>query len=385
MNPILLLLIIPVVAVSGQVHEPDPGWPVFAPDSNPDSLNVERVGEIVLLPTPEAGDVGYGADFYVSGNHALMCDVRRFVHVVDISDPANMRKVAEVQTPGAPLDIKISGNLAAVGVQETDDFGLLILDLSDPANPVELSRLHKEGWGGIHNLFVHGDRIYLAHAESLGMTIVDISDPANPVISGFWKHDTFSNVIHDVFVRDHLAVVSDYDSGLVLLDVKDPDNPELLASVSFIDGMHSAWAEGNYVYCNQEFGGWHKGLKVVDITDPRSPQKVHEFAPDYPPPNEDILGSHNPWARDGLLYWAYYDAGLRVFDLSNPAQPEEVGYHTYPGSAWSVQPHDDGLLYVADSTVGIQAYRFDRSIGGTSTAVKPASWGRVKTLFRDRN
>ena len=120
---------------------------------------------------------------------------------------------------------------------------------------------------------------------------------------------------------------------------------------------------GTYVYCNQEFGGWERRLHVVDIADPRQPQVVHSFGI-RPPPHGDILGPHNPWVRDGVLYWAYYDAGLRVFDLSDPARPVEVGYHTYPGSAWSVQPHDDGLLYVADGTVGLQAYRLE-----TATAV----------------
>ena len=45
----------------------------------------------------------------------------------------------------------------------------------------------------------------------------------------------------------------------------------------------------------------------------------------------------------------------------------EIGYHTYPGSAWSVQPHDDGLLYVADGTVGIQAYRLNEDIASRPT------------------
>ncbi len=36
----------------------------------------------------------------------------------------------------------------------------------------------------------------------------------------------------------------------------------------------------------------------------------------------------------------------------------EIGYHSYPGFAWSGQPHDDSLFYIADSSVGIEAFRF---------------------------
>ena len=350
---VALLILLLAAATSGQES-----FPIFAPDDAPDSLNVERVGEIVLFSLPQEGEFPYGADLYLAGDHALMGDFRGLVHIVDISDPAAMRKVAEVPTPGPALDIKIAGDMAVIGVQNDADFGLLILDISDPENPAELSRLEEPGWGGVHNLFIHGERVYLAHMASPGLSIVDISDPEAPVVSGFWQHETFSNLVHDIFIRDGVAVVSDFESGLVLLDFTDPDAPELLASLPFPEGIHSAWAEENYVYCNQEFGGWERRLHVVDIADPRQPRAVHSFG-SRPPPHRDIFGPHNPWVRDGLLYWAYYDAGLRVFDLSDPARPVEVGYHTYPGFAWSVQPHDDGLLYVADGTVGIQAYRLD--------------------------
>ena len=347
-----LLIVLVATAASGQ--------PIFAPADAPDSLNVERVGEIVLVSPPTGDGPPDGTDLYLAGDHALMGDFRGIVHIVDISDPANMRKVAEVRTPGPALDIKIAGDLAVIGVQEFGtNFGLLILDISDPANPVELSRFDQESWQGVHNLFLHGDRLYLAHGLNPGLSIVDISDPTEPLVSGFWQHEGgFSNVIHDVFIRDRLAVVSDFFSGLILLDLTDPDAPTMLAALPFAEGMHSAWAEGDYVYCNQEFGGWEQRLYVVDIADPRQPQVVHSFGSD-PPPQGPILGPHNPWVRNGLLYWAYYDAGLRVFDLIDPARPVEIGYHTYPGFAWSVQPHDDGLLYVADGAVGIEAFRLN--------------------------
>ncbi len=358
-NRALLPLLIVLIATAASGHPA----PMFAPADAPDSLNVERVGEIVLISPPEEEDAHLfpdGADLYLAGDHALMGDFRGIVHIVDISDPANMRKVAEVRTPGPALDIKIAGDLAVVGVQDFESsFGLLILDISDPANPVELSRFDEESWQGVHNLFLHGDRLYLAHGLNPGLSVVDISDPTAPLVSGFWQHEgDFSNVIHDVFIRDRLAVVSDLFSGLVLLDLTDPDAPTMLAALPFAEGMHSAWAEGDYVYCSQEFGGWERRLYVVDIADPRQPQVVHSFG-SGPPPQGPILGPHNPRVHNGLLYWAYYEAGLRVFDLLDPARPVEIGYHTYPGFAWSVQPHDDGLLYVADGAVGIEAFRLN--------------------------
>ena len=381
-KPMRLLILLAAAATCG--HAETTGrvdFPTLAADEDPDSLGVERVGEIVLVRPPREGELPWGTDLYLTGEHALMGDLRGIVHFIDVSDPADMRKVAEVRTPGPAVDIKIAGDLAVVGVQQLDaDFGLLILDISDPENPVEVSRLEEPGWGGVHNLFIQGDRLYLAHMHSPGLSIVDISDPAAPVVSGSWRHENgFSNLTHDIFIRDNVAVVSDYDSGLILLDVTEPDAPALLAELSFPEGIHSAWAEGDYVYCNQEFGGWERRLHVVDIADPGQPELIHSFGM-RPPPHGEILGPHNPWVRDGLLYWACYDAGLRVFDLADPARPVESAYHTRPGSAWSAQPHDDGLVYVADGTVGLQAYRV--TIAPAETSVEASTVNRRPPAFR---
>jgi hypothetical protein len=63
---------------------------------------------------------------------------------------------------------------------------------------------------------------------------------------------------------------------------------------------------------------------------------VHSFGV-RPPPSDAFIGPHNPIVRDGLLYYAYYDGGVRVFDLLDPTRPIEIGYYSYPGFAWSAQ------------------------------------------------
>lgn len=63
---------------------------------------------------------------------------------------------------------------------------------------------------------------------------------------------------------------------------------------------------------------------------------MHSFGV-RPPPSDAFIGPHNPIVRDGLLYYAYYDGGVRVFDLLDPTRPIEIGYYSYPGFAWSPQ------------------------------------------------
>ena len=72
----------------------------FPTDPDPDSLNIEFVGQINLTGEPVADRLPDGSDLYVSGDIALMGDFRGIVHIVDISDPTAMREIAQVRTPG---------------------------------------------------------------------------------------------------------------------------------------------------------------------------------------------------------------------------------------------------------------------------------------------
>ncbi len=342
---------------------PTPLMAQFLPAAMPESLNVHTIGRLRLAEPPRDGALPPITDLYVAGNHAYLGSFAGIVYIVDISDPSTMRLVAQVPTPGPALDLKVDGGLLAVGVQQRgEDVGLVLIDISEPSAPKVLAHFSQPGWRGVHNLFLYQQRAYIAHAASLGLSVVDISDPSNPFVSGYWQHadNRFSNIVHDVFIDKDVAYISDISpgtGGLVLLDLKDPDNPQTLASLSMPAGTHSAWAAGDFVYINQEFGGWEQALYSVDISEPAQPHIAHAFRA-QPPPSGDILGPHNPSVANGLLYWAYYDGGVRIFDLADPAHPREIGYHTH-SVAWSAQAHSDGLLYIADSSSGLLALRFD--------------------------
>ncbi len=295
-------------------------------------------------------------DLYVAGNHAYVGNGDQGVlHIVDISQPQAMRldtslTLSEIRS----LDIKVSGDLAAVGAQRNSVGEVIFVDISEPSNPQILSNFEASDRGGVHNLFLYKDRAYLVSSFDEGMTILDVSDPARPSESGFWMNDAkgFSSFIHDVFIRDDMAFLSvsnhlTSSGGLVILDLTDPDNPVTLSSVPIVEGLHSAWMENGFVYCNQEYGGWNQRLHIIDATDPRHPVAMGSFRA-QPPPFFETTGPHNPYAKDGLLYWAYYDAGVRIFDLATPDHPVEIAYFSSSG-AWGAQPHTDGLIYVADS------------------------------------
>jgi len=58
---------------------------------------------------------------------------------------------------------------------------------------------------------------------------------------------------------------------------------------------------------------------------------------------------------DGLIYATYYNAGLRVVDISDPAAPKEVAYYVpeAPPTQKAIQTNQvyvdaQGLIYLSD-------------------------------------
>ncbi|MDP8239937.1 MAG: T9SS type A sorting domain-containing protein, partial [Candidatus Hatepunaea meridiana] len=91
------------------------------------------------------------------------------------------------------------------------------------------------------------------------------------------------------------------------------------------------------------------GLRVVDITDPENPEEVgYCNTPGY---------ACGVAVSGNYAYVADHSSGLRVVNITDPENPEEVGYYDTPGSANGVAISEDGLIYVADYT-NVGVYRF---------------------------
>ena len=89
-------------------------------------------------------------------------------------------------------------------------------------------------------------------------------------------------------------------------------------------------------------------MRVIDISDPTEPEEIGF----YDTPGEALSVT----VRGDLAFVADHYEGLRVINITNPRQPEEVGFYDTPGYAHDVFC-SEGLIYVADLTnVGI--YRF---------------------------
>ena len=254
----------------------------------------------------------------------------------------------------------------------------MILDLADPAHPAIISEYKRTVPGGVHNVWIEGDLVYAVHNGTRDIHIIDISDPAAPDEVGRWglpPSDTKS--LHDVIVQDGYAYLSYWDDGAVMLDVGagthggTPTEPAFVSRYKYPAGnTHTAWRAGRYLFVGDEIfpDVWDADapieargyIHVLDMVDPGNPVEVARY-------EVPEAGAHNIWVEGDRLYVGYYQAGLRVVDISGELrgdlyrQGREIAVlkttdseTTVPnwGMTWGAQIHK-GHIFTSDLNSGL--------------------------------
>ena len=229
-------------------------------------------------------------------------------------------------------DIKIHPNnrLAVVTREGASDRrnGIVLLDLADPAHPSVLSEYTETVTGGVHNVWISGEEnlVYACHNGTEDLHIIDIADPRNPGEVGRWGLDKSGKTLHDVIVQDGYAYLSYWDDGVITLDVGagshggTPTAPVFVSQFKYpIGNTHTSWRHGRYLFVGDEIypEGWNADrpieargyVHVIDFEDPEAPREVAWY-------EVPEAGAHNVWVEGDRLYVGYYQAGLRVVDIS---------------------------------------------------------------------
>lgn len=269
-----------------------------------------------------------GRDYAIIGT--FMHD---WAKVFDITDPANPVLTDSIQLDARRInDVKIHPNnrlgiLTREGAS-TRRNGIVLLDLNTPAHPTIIAEYTETVPGGVHNVWIDGanDLVYAVHNGTRDIRIIDIADPRNPAEVGRWSLPNEDRSLHDVIVQDGYAYLSYWDDGLIMLDVGagthggSPREPAFVSQFKYPEGhTHTAWRYGRYLFIGDEIfpSDWDASrpieargyIHVVDYSNPDEPVQVAR----YEVPES---GAHNFWVEDDILYVGYYQAGLRVVDVS---------------------------------------------------------------------
>jgi hypothetical protein len=150
-------------------------------------------------------------------------------------------------------------------------------------------------------------------------------------------------------VSGHFAYVAKEAGLFYAFDLSNPAQPQLVGNCNIKAGSiyyyHNLVISGTYAYL-----GCAIGLQVIDISDPANPQQVGTW---------EARDSHIAWGPPygmGVSGTTVCVAGPNVhgfvlIDVSNPAQPKMAGL--FPGEIWSVDTCGN-YAYAADFTQGLQ-------------------------------
>lgn len=283
------------------------------------------------------------SDIYADGNIAVMGSYNcRGVFIFDISNPDNPVLSSWYNpTPNLQfLEAIVIGNRGYFGAGGGTD-GVHIVDLSNPSNPVLLGKVNSTTGGGyntIHEMMVfdhNGSRYLLENSNSTAnrnLRIINVTNPAAPTL----KWDFLSSDggwVHAMHIRGDRLFLSGFTSSS-RIDIYDMANlasqaPVFLGSVLIgNDRNHSAWTNetGEYLYSARELS--NGDLRVYDVRIPSQATLIRTIrAADL---NLNAISPHNPVVMGNKLYVSWYQAGVQVFDITDPTNPKrDAQYDTY--------------------------------------------------------
>lgn len=309
--------------------------------------------------------------------------------VIDVTDPAAARVVAQVPTVSADVrcnSLGLSGTTLAVAHQTAriglPNAGLRVYDVSSPTAPKEVAFFDTSGpqSRGVHFVsFVDGRYAYLATGardfvpananDDQFLMIVDLANPQRPREVGRWwlpgmrQGDAAAPLprlkidsgyrMHTLLVdpkRPARAYAAWIDGGVIVLDIADKAKPKLVSRTSWYPPdtgfTHTALPllDRNLIVASEEAtkdncADWPKRLWTIDIADEKHPTPIVAFPP---PANRDELclrggrfGAHNIHVNRPTRYsrtltqtivGAFFNGGVRIYSIADPKRPVEIAY-----------------------------------------------------------
>jgi len=304
--------------------------------------------------------------------------------VLDDHEHGPMEQIWDVTVEGDRLLVVGPANAGRDSVHAA-----VVYDVADPAAP-EQTMVHVTDYP-IHNAFLDDAVAYLTANDFDANSLVTVDADSGDEL-GRWSlldHDDawadvepVMRVLHDVWVADDLVFLAHWDAGTWILDVSDPAGPAVVSRVrgrpvEELAAVENASNEATALPGNDHFvtvdesatllgvgvESWAVdaesadgpgGVHLYDVSDPADPRERGSIAP---PPSPDPTRSgvwttaHNFELVDGRCYSSWYQGGVKVHDVSEPANPREL-FHWRDASQtkfWTAQRGVPGEFFLASS------------------------------------
>ena len=228
-----------------------------------------------------------------------------------------------------------------------------------------------------HTMFINQDSgfLYRAGGSGNGLRIYSLADPANPAYVTSWSdrytHEvTVVNYTEGPYAGKEIAFAcggfnnGGTQTGLTILDVTDKQNIAEFVHYEYPNAAysHQGWLseDKQYFYLDDElddnqFGNFSE-TRVINISDLSNPFVESTFA------SGASSIDHNLYVKGTVIYESNYRSGLRVFDATDPLNPEQIAFFdTYPendnanfNSLWDNYPFlPSGIVLGSDIEKGL--------------------------------
>jgi hypothetical protein len=341
-----------------------------------------------------------GIGYFGSDYNPSTASLRTGVDIVDLAipfDPVMLGRIDETDCLVGNPGVCAHGKVHTVSIQrfnegtpgeqrflytsDNESSVIKISDVTDPANPQLIRSLSMPGVSSAvdsHEVVVRNNRLFVASKNpnkagpAHGGTgegwvhIYDVSTPSNPILLKAWESGTSTHTAMPTYDGNTLVVAEEREDGNVLIyDISmidqpnDPNNAVLLSTLNDSNVCHAG-------------------------------QCISAYSP------------HHPHVHGNLLFLPWYEAGLTVFNISDPSNPVFVGaFDTWPGTStnfngnWGVDlsmglnrvllsDRTRGLIVVdATGVVAPGDYNQDMVVDADDYADWAAAFGTTKSSVHD--
>jgi len=323
------------------------------------------------------GFVENGREYAVLGSY-------KGTHIFDVTDPANPVKVDYI--PGADSVCThrdyhdYNGYLYMVADEGTSTLQILDLSFLPDSAPVVFDS--DTFFTRSHNIFIdssNGKMYSCGGDNNNGLRVFSLANPVEPF--EMVNFSTPTGYVHDVYVRNDTAYANCANQGLYIYDFSNVLIPKLIGSLTAYPHQgynHAGWLNSDgsvYVMADETV---NKDVKILDVSDLGNITVIDTVNSGADTATDPI--AHNVIILGNYAYVSYYQDGLFIYNISDPANTAVSGYYdtnTLNISSygdWGVYPLlPSGILLASDMANGL--FIFDptnaiTSISDSSPVIK---------------
>ena len=213
-----------------------------------DPKNVKKLDKLVFMTDQQL----YGTKFEGDRMYAVTYFQQDPLHVIDISDPANLKQLGELEVPGWSTHLEVRGTKILAAGRDGNTSKISLYDVADPENPKEINTV-EVGSGYSYSEAEYDWKAFKIFDE-LGLILYPVTDYGDDWTSRYKLYlvdfdldkglKTRGYIASDSYVRRGVAIqdliFSIGESHLVTADASDRDNPKILSELTlaaYVNGV----------------------------------------------------------------------------------------------------------------------------------------------------